>query len=109
MLPKKRTGQTLQKKLCEVCGFSNPDALHIHHIIPQCDPRCSNNLNNLAVLCPLCHSLVHVGQIVILGVYPSTAGRKVYFYRQGEEPPIERQFWKILPEDNPLVIYNKKP
>ena len=104
MLRKKRTGETLKKVSCEVCKYDNPDALHIHHIIPRADPRCSNNLNNLAVLCAICHNLVHVGDITIIGVYSGTSGRTLMFYRKGEEPPLERRYWKILPEDNPLVL-----
>lgn len=41
MQRKKRTGETLQNVSCEVCSFNNPAALHIHHIIPRADPRCS--------------------------------------------------------------------
>lgn len=104
MQPKKRTGETLKKVSCEVCNFNNPSALHIHHIIPRADSRCSNNLNNLAVLCAICHNLVHTGEITIIGVYPSTAGRKLMFFHKGQEPPLEKSLWKILPEDNPLVI-----
>jgi hypothetical protein len=104
MLRKKRTGESLEKKACEVCKYDNPAALHIHHIIPRSDPRCSNNLTNLAVLCAICHNLVHVGDITIIGVYTGTAGRSLMFYRKGEVPPLERRYWKILPEDNPLVI-----
>lgn len=104
MQRKKRTGEKLIKTSCEVCSFSNPAALHIHHIIPQCDPRCSNNLNNLAVLCSLCHNLVHTGDITIIGVYSSTVGRKLGWFRKGETPPLEREHWKIKPEDNPLVL-----
>jgi len=106
MQRKKRTGETLKKVSCEVCSYNNPDALHIHHIIPRADSRCSNNLNNLAVLCAICHSLVHTGDIVIIGVYPSTKanGRQLMFFRKGEPPPLEEQYWKIHPKDNPLVL-----
>lgn len=104
MQRKKRTGETLKKVSCEVCDYNVPAALHIHHIIPRADKRCTNNLNNLSVLCAICHNLVHTGDITIIGVYSSTAGRKLMFFRKGEKPPLERQFWKILPEDNPLVL-----
>lgn len=90
------------KKQCEVCGWDK--SLHLHHIIPQCDKRCTDSLQNLAVLCANCHNLVHDGEITIIGVYSSTAGRKLMFFRKGEQPPLERQFWKILPEDNPYVL-----
>ena len=48
MIRKQHNGHTLVKKSCEICGFNNPDNLHIHHIIPRTDKRSSNNLNNLA-------------------------------------------------------------
>lgn len=107
MIRKQHNGQTLVKKSCEICGFSNPDNLHIHHIIPRTDKRSSNNLNNLACICPTCHSLVHTGDITIIGVYASTAGRMLMFFRKDENPPIEKKYWKILPEDNPLLIRKK--
>ena len=107
MIRKQHNGQTLVKKSCEICGFSNQDNLHIHHIIPRTDKRSSNNLNNLACICPTCHSLVHTGDITIIGVYASTAGRMLMFFRKGENPPIEKKYWKILPEDNPLLIRKK--
>lgn len=104
MQRKKRTGEVLEKTSCEICKYNNPAALHIHHIIPRADERCTNNLNNLSVLCAVCHNLVHVGDITIIGVYNGTSGRNLMFYRKGEEPPLERKYWKILPEDNPLVL-----
>jgi len=104
MQRKKRTGETLKKVSCEVCSYNNPDVLHIHHIIPRCDVRCTNNLTNLAVLCPNCHNLVHTGDITIIGVYSGTKGRQLMFFKKGEKPPLERELWKILPEDNPHVL-----
>ena len=91
MIRKQHNGQTLVKKSCEICGFSNPDNLHIHHIIPRTDKRSSNNLNNLACICPTCHSLVHTGDIIIIGVYTSTAGRTIMFFRKGENTQIEKK------------------
>jgi hypothetical protein len=46
--------------------------------------------------------LIHAGEIVIIGVYDSTDGRKLMWFKEGEEPPLERQFWKV--KDNPLVL-----
>ena len=48
------------------------------------------------------NNLVHRGDIVILGVYTTTSGRQLMWYRLGEQPPLEEQFWKI--KYNPLVI-----
>jgi len=39
-----------------------------------------------------------------MGVYDSTEGRKLMWFKEGQEPPLEKQFWKI--KDNPLVINN---
>jgi hypothetical protein len=75
--------------------------LHRHHVVPRCDPRSTNNDCNLAVLCPNCHSLVHAGEIVIVGVYPSTDGRIPVWFRKGEDPPFPRELWMV--KDNPLV------
>jgi len=90
------------RKECEVCGWTKN--LHLHHIIPRCDERSTDSLQNLAVLCPNCHNLVHIGDITIIGVYPSSKGRQLMFFKKGEKPPLEREFWKILPEDNPHVL-----
>jgi len=96
----------LKKDRCEVCGFNNPSALNIHHIIPKCDPRCTNNNYNLSIVCHTCHDLIHAGEITIIGVYDSTSGRKLMFFRQGEVPPLEKTFWKV--KDNPMVVRHKK-
>jgi hypothetical protein len=95
-----------KKLFCEVCLYDIPAALHLHHIIPRCDSRSTNHSNNLAVLCATCHNLVHSGDITIIGVYSSTTptGRKLMFFKKGEEPPLERKYWKVLPEDNPMVV-----
>lgn len=90
------------KTTCEVCGFANSAILHRHHIIPRQDPRSTNSDANLSVLCPNCHSLVHTGELVIIGVYSTTDGTKSLWFKKGEEPPLPKEFWKV--QDNPLVI-----
>ena len=97
-----RNQTKLKKKECEICGYDNPAALNIHHIIPRKDPRSTNNNYNLSVVCHICHDLIHAGQITIIGVYDSTFGRKLMWFKEGQEPPLEKQFWKI--KDNPLVV-----
>jgi len=93
---------SLKKVACEMCGLTDTRILHRHHIIPRCDSRCTNGSVNLAVLCPNDHGLVHAGEIVILGVYPSTGGRCLVWYHKDEEPPFAREFWMV--KENPLVI-----
>jgi len=103
MKSRRKHGQPkLRKDACEICAFNSVAALNIHHIIPRCDPRCTNNNNNLAVVCHTCHDLIHVGEIVIIGVYPSTSGRKLLWFREGQVPPLEKEFWLI--KENPLVL-----
>ena len=92
----------LKKIMCEVCEENNRAVLHEHHIIPKRDKRCTNNRGNLACLCSNCHNLVHAGEIIIIGVYGSTEGKKLMWFRLGEEPPLPKEYWLI--KDNPLVI-----
>jgi predicted HNH restriction endonuclease len=99
-----RNQPKLKKEHCEVCFETKKSTLNIHHIIPQCDERSSNNNYNLAVLCANCHNLVHSGDITIIGVYSSTNnnGRSVLFFRKGEKPPLEEIYWRV--KDNNKVI-----
>ncbi len=92
--------------MCEVCGYDNPSALNIHHIIPRCDPRCTNDNHNLSIVCHICHDLIHAGEITIIGVYDSTFGRKLMWFKDGQDPPLEKQFWKV--KDNPFVVRKSK-
>lgn len=43
---------------CEICGFSTTQILVPHHIIRSCDGG-SDDLENLILICPNCHSLIH--------------------------------------------------
>lgn len=44
-------------QFCEICGYKEfPDILGVHH---KDRNRKNNNQNNLLVVCPLCHSLIH--------------------------------------------------
>lgn len=95
----------LTKDKCEICGYDRTAAINYHHIIPRCDPRCTNDNGNIAVVCHACHDLIHAGEITIIGVYFSTGGRKLMWFRSGEEPPFEKHFWKI--QENPLVLRSR--
>lgn len=105
MKRRSRNQPKLVKKQCEVCGFDRSAALNFHHIIPRCDPRCSNDNHNLAIVCHTCHDLIHAGEITIIGVYSSSCGRKLMWFKAGEEPPLEKEFWLV--KDNPLVLRKK--
>lgn len=85
---------------CEICELSDV-LLHYHHIIPQCDERCTNTNSNLAILCPNCHTKIHEGKLIIIGVYKSTHNYSLMWFKKGEIPPIAKEFWLI--EKNPLI------
>ena len=98
---------TLRPKIkCEICGLKDKSILHRHHIIPRRDERSTNNDNNLAILCPNCHSKVHTGEFIIIGVYSSTEGKSLIWFRKDENPPFPKDQWLI--KDNPLVIMKKQ-
>jgi len=86
---------------CEICGKKEP-VLHKHHIIPRTDPRSTNKNENLALICPNCHTRVHLGEIIIIGLYKSTAGFNLVWFKKNEKPPFPEEFWLV--KDNPLVI-----
>jgi hypothetical protein len=50
--------------------------------------------------------LIHAGEIIVIGVYPSTGGRKLMWFRDGEPPPLPKEFWKV--QDNPLILRHKQ-
>jgi len=102
MQRRSRRQPQLTKKSCEICGFDRSAALNFHHIIPRCDPRCTNDNHNLAIVCHSCHDLIHAGEITIIGVYASTGGRKLMWFKEGDNPPLEVEFWKV--RDNPMVV-----
>ena len=106
MQRRSRKQPKLIKDCCEICRYDKSAAINYHHIIPRCDPRCSNDNHNLAIVCHTCHDLIHAGEIVIIGVYSSTAGRKLMWFRDGENPPLDKEFWKV--KENPLVLRNRK-
>ena len=64
----------LIKNKCEIesCNVSDPNLLHLHHIIERTQINTTNHPSNLAILCANCHALTHTGKLKIIGVYPST-------------------------------------
>jgi hypothetical protein len=51
--------------------------------------------------------LINAGEIIVIGVYPSTGGRKLMWFREGEQPPLLKELWKV--QDNPLILrHNNK-
>ncbi len=51
----------VKPKQCEICGYNKREyCLEVHHI--DCTPT-NNQLDNLAVLCVLCHRELHKGDL----------------------------------------------
>ncbi|MFA5049005.1 MAG: HNH endonuclease signature motif containing protein [Patescibacteria group bacterium] len=94
--------QIRSKVCCEICGIKQKNILHYHHIIPKKDKRCTNSNINIAIVCPNHHSLIHSGEIIIIGVYQTTDGTKLMWFYKNEPAPLEKEFWQI--KNNPLVI-----
>jgi hypothetical protein len=107
VIRRKRGQVKLKKEFCEICRYDNPAALNFHHIIPRCDPRCTNDNTNIAIICHICHDLIHAGEIIILGVYSSTAknGRTLLWHKKDETPFLEERDWRV--QSNPNVIQLK--
>lgn len=64
----------LIKNKCEneSCTVTDPNLLHLHHIIERSEINTTNHNFNLAILCANCHALTHSGRLKIIGVFPST-------------------------------------
>ena len=64
----------LIKNKCEIesCNVTDPNLLHLHHIIERTEVNTCNHTDNLAILCANCHNLVHSKKLRIIGIYPST-------------------------------------
>lgn len=91
-----------RKDRCEICHITDSKVIDYHHIIPRTDPRCTNDLSNLAIICSNCHRIVHSGDIIIEGVYLTTTGTKLFWHRKGE-PHIIRKGVQLLPNGMALI------
>jgi hypothetical protein len=87
---------------CEICGTTEKAALHVHHIVPRCDPRCTNSNENLVTVCASCHQLIHKSAIVCEGWFATSAGRKFFWHRSGEAHVIREGI--IFLEDGKVEI-----
>lgn len=71
-------------KECEICGNKDRATIDKHHIIPRTDPRCTNALSNIAIICSNCHRKVHAGEIIIEGVFSTSVGTRLFWHKSGE-------------------------
>jgi len=78
------------KNECEICECDISKIRHSHHIVPRVDSRSTNGTSNLAYICPSCHAKVHKHLIILEGVYNTSAGQKLFWYKEGES-------WTIRP------------
>jgi len=72
------------KNKCEICGNANKKVLDKHHIIPVTDPKSTNLMSNLAIICSNCHRRVHAHEIIIEGVFATTDGSALFWHYSGD-------------------------
>ena len=70
-------------KICEICK-NDKVPLEKHHIQSK-KYNGSNNLWNIAFICPLCHSDCHKGQYIIEGKFMSSKSKVLIWRKSGEE------------------------
>lgn len=74
---------------CPICETCVP--LVEHHIHGR-EVKRWNEEWNICWLCSNCHDLVHCegdNRIILMGWYQTTNGRKLYWYKSGDEPPMD--------------------
>jgi len=79
--------------ICEICNLDFP-AKEKHHIHSR-SLGGTEDKSNKCFLCPNCHTLVHIGDIIIEGRFSSTAGPILIWRKKGEpsitglpDPPV---------------------
>lgn len=92
----------LIKNKCEIeeCNVTDPNLLHLHHIIERTEENTTNHDFNLAILCANCHALTHTGKLKIIGVYPANIppnGRILIYELDGKRnfPGIDEPYIKF--------------
>lgn len=84
------------KAYCDICNQQRP--LVEHHL----NGRNVQNWRdgwNISTICANCHDSVHIGDIIIVGWFQTTNGRKLIWHRKGEEitdygEPAQPPIWK---------------
>jgi hypothetical protein len=72
---------------CEICGLQS-DICVKHHITSRCITK-NEFSNNKVILCPNCHSLVHISEIILEGKFKSSSGKLELIWRyKGEESKL---------------------
>jgi hypothetical protein len=71
----------LSAKECKICGENDYCLLNVHRIIAG-EHGGKYTVYNSICLCVRCHTLVHDGQIKIIGIFDSTAGKLLHYFDQ---------------------------
>lgn len=77
-----------RREFCEICNTRQRTVIDKHHIIPRTDPRCTDDLGNIAIICSNCHRRVHAHEIIIEGVFATTDGCRLFWHYSGENYTI---------------------
>lgn len=75
------------KNNCEICKTYT--FLEKHHINSK-SLNGDNKKSNLCYICPNCHNLVHLGEIIIEGKFASTKGTILIHHKKNEKPLTDR-------------------
>jgi hypothetical protein len=81
-MDKKLTKRMFKK--CYFCGCDDYALLDLHRIIPG-EQGGKYVKGNVVCACGNCHRRIHAGQIVIDRWYPSTKGKILHYFIEGEE------------------------
>jgi hypothetical protein len=78
----RKTKNISGKANCDICN--DIEYLEEHHINGRkiSDPH---NSNNIACICPNCHTKVHMGDIIIEKWVLTSMGRELFWHKRGED------------------------
>ena len=74
---------------CEICNETDI-RLDKHHINSK-SKNGSNQIHNIALLCPNCHRRVHMGQIILEGRFQTSNGYKLLYHWKNCQDIVDRE------------------
>ena len=80
---------------CEICGFGHTRVLHMHHILPF-KLGGNNDDDNLSIVCPNCHKLLHATYQDIMSGDMDSFGRLLLDVRAYQGDMMYQRFVGII-------------
>lgn len=81
----------MRKRACEICD--KIDFVDSHHIESKAFKGSNKKFNKIKI-CPSCHRKIHCGEIIVEGIFLTTAGDKV-IWRYAQEESITKEEPKV--------------